>query len=222
MERMEFASPEREDEVDLRLESEVFLDHERIDNSKDVDDQLTRLRDTLSEDSDGIIHLDIPAYRYDFATNPFVGTGPKVTKTYEISRYLDVVFLHRFMYQEILVVGIRSREFVGEAGRAEFVKHIRDTGGVPIIQQHQQPYDFLAMEFLPFMTYHTTAALFRLHHTLEPGVVERPHYPIDVWMIFDAHAYEEIETIDRDFRSPFRLRVGYDRRASLIGVAQIN
>ena len=59
------------DDIDLRPESEVFQDHERID-SKDLDDQLIALRDQLSEDTGGIIHIDIPAYRYDFADNPFV------------------------------------------------------------------------------------------------------------------------------------------------------
>ncbi len=209
------------EDVDLRHESEVFADHERIDNKKDVDDELTQLRDTLAEDSDGIIHLDIPAYVYDFATNPFVGMGPNVTKTYEISRYLDVVFLHRFMYQEILVCGVRSREFVEETGRAAFVKHIRETGGLSLRDSASEPV-IRALEFLPFITYHSTAAVFRLYHTLEPRSKERPHYPIDVWMIFDAHAYEEVPEAARDVRNVFRLRDGYDRRASLLGVAQIN
>ena len=57
------------DDIDLRPESEVFQDHERID-SKDLDDQLIALRDQLSKDTGGIIHIDIPAYRYDFADNP--------------------------------------------------------------------------------------------------------------------------------------------------------
>ena len=107
------------DDINLRPESEVFQDHERIDNGKDLDDdQLNTLRDQLSEDTDGIIHIDIPAYRYDFADNPFVGMGPNRTKTYEISRYVDIVFLHRFMYQEIIVCGLQSRKFTNEIGRA--------------------------------------------------------------------------------------------------------
>ena len=116
-----------EDDVDLRTEFEVFKDHERLVTGKDTDDGLALLRDTLAEDNDGIIHLDIPPYQYDFAANPFIGMGPEVTKTYEISRYLDVVLLHRFMFQDILVGGIRSRELVDERGRAAFVKHIRET-----------------------------------------------------------------------------------------------
>lgn len=45
-------SNEREPDVDLRREHEVFADHERIDNGRDIDTQLAKLRDSLSEDSD--------------------------------------------------------------------------------------------------------------------------------------------------------------------------
>lgn len=213
-------SAEKEPSVDLRHESELFADHERIDNAKDIDTQLARLRDTLSEDKDGVIHLTIPAYDYDFATNPFVGMGPHVVRTYEISRHLDVVFLHRFMYQNILVCGIRSREFVGEKGRAAFVRHAVQTGGVRVVADEHVDYDFAAVLFAPFAQWHTTAAFFTLYHKQMPHVAERPHYPIDVWLIYDADAYREVEAVD--FRRGYRLREGYDRRSTLLGVAQIN
>lgn len=206
--------------VDLRHESEVFLDHERIDNHKDVDDELAQLRDQLSEDTDGIIHIDIPAYRYDFANNPFVGMGPNRTKTYEISRYVDIVFLHRFMYQEIIVCGLQSRKFTNEAGRAAFIKRIRETGGLPLNRDGSEP-EVLGRAFVPYMPYHTTDAFFRLYHTVMPRVAERPHYPLDVWLIFDENAYQEVDG-SPDFRQAYRLRRGFDRRASLLGVAQIN
>jgi hypothetical protein len=208
-------------EIDRRRESEVFSDHERLDNARDTDDRLAALRESLSEDVDGIIHLTIPAYAYDFATNPFVGMGPKVRRTYEISRHIDIVFLHRFMYQDILVCGIRSREHVDEIGRAAFVAHIHDTGGLIIDGDATEGYDFLAMHFSPYVASDTTAPWFTRYHKQEPYSVEHPHWPIDVWMIYDADAYERIEGPD-DFRCTYRLRDGYDRRASLLGVAQIN
>ena len=207
------------DDIDLRPESEVFQDHERID-SKDLDDQLIALRDQLSEDAGGIIHIDIPAYRYDFADNPFVGMGPNRTKTYEISRYVDIVFLHRFMYQEIIVCGLQSRKYTNETGRAAFIKRIRETGGLPLNQDGSEP-EVLGRAFVPYMPYHTTDAFFRLYHTVMPRVAERPHYPLDVWLIFDENAYQEIDG-SPDFRQAYRLRQGFDRRASLLGVAQIN
>ncbi len=222
MEHIEFPSFEdKHDEVDLRHESEIFQDHERIDNGKDIDDQLAQLRDALSEDSDGIIRLPIPAYEYDTAINPFVGMGPQVVKTYEISRYIDVVFLHRFMYQDIIVCGLQSGKFVPLEKRGTFVKHIRDTGGIPLDTDEPRPFDIVGLTFVPFVQYHTTDPVFRLYHTLMPRVEERPHYPLDVWMIFDAHAYEEVPYAT-DFRRTYKLKPNVDRRASLLGVAQIN
>ncbi|MFZ1801335.1 MAG: hypothetical protein WAW62_01745 [Candidatus Saccharimonas aalborgensis] len=210
-------------EVDLRQEAEVFLDHERVDNGRDSDikTQLVKLRESLSEDSDGIIHLTIPAYSYDFSENPFVGLGRDRTKTYEISRYIDVVFLHRFMYQDIIVCGLQSRQFVDEGSRASFVKKMRETGGIPIDTREHRSFDILGMEFCPYVEYHSTDAFFKLYHTVMPRVADRPHYPLDVWLIFDANAYQEVEGAS-DFRRAFCLKSGYDRRASLLDIAQIN
>ncbi len=211
----------RERSIDMRRENEVFADHERLDNARDTDNQLALLRESLSEDVDGIIHLSIPAYVYDFMTNPFLGMGPTVRRTYEISRHIDVVFLHRFMYHDILVCGIRSREHTDERGRAAFVKHIRDTGGMILDGDEADMYDFLAMRFSPYVASDTTAAWFTRYHKQEPYSRERPQWPIDVWMIYDADAYEPVGG-NGDFRRAYRLRSGYDRRASLLGIAQIN
>lgn len=211
----------RERGVDMRFESELFQDHERIDNDKDGDTELARLRDTLGEDREGILHLTIPEYKYDFTDNPFVGMGPHVRRTYAISRYLDVVFLHRYMYQDILVCGLRSREYVNERGRPAFVQHVRATGGMPVMLENRQAYDFLALKFSPYVASDTTAAWFTLYHKQEPQSLERPHYPVDVWVIYDAGAYEEVLGVG-DFRKAYRLRPGYDRHTSVLGIAQIN
>lgn len=207
--------------VDLRAESELFQDHERLDGQQAVSAELSRLRDALVEDSEGILHLNIPEYSYSFTDNPFIGMGPRVRRTYAVSRYLDVVFLHRYIFHDILVCGLRSREFVKEKGRGAFVRHIRETGGVPLTLESDQPYDFLARKFSPYVASDTTAAWFTLYHKQEPYSLERPHYPVDVWVIYDANTYEEVPDAG-DFRKAYRLKHGYDRPTSLLGIAQIN
>lgn len=223
-ERLEGRGVEQEqthdNEVDLRHESELFKDHERIDSSGD-DAELSRLRDSLTEDIEGILHLTIPEYDYNFATNPFIGMGPRVRRTYAISRYLDVVFLHRYMFQDILVCGLRSRAFVDERGRPAFVKHLRDTGGIPISLTTADSYDFLALKCAPYVPSDTTAAWFALYHKQEPLSLESPHYPVDVWVIYDANAYQEVPNVG-DFRKAYRLKPGYNRQTSVLGIAQIN
>lgn len=212
-------SPEEESAVDLRSEHEIFRDHERLD-AQDKEDGNSLDADELAETKDGIIYIAIPAYDYDFSTNPFVGMAPHMTYTYEVSRHLDVTFLHRFMYQDIVVCGLRSREFVPEQKRAAFIKHIRQTGGVPQVADSDVPYEFAGVKFSPYVEYHTTAAFFARYHKQPPLSEERPHYPLDVWMIFDANAYEEVAPVD--FRRGYRLRPGYERRSALLGLAQIN
>ena len=44
---------------------------------------------------------------------------------------------------------------------------------------------------------------------------------VDIWLIFDAEAYEEVAG-SGDFRQAYRLKDGYDRNSSLLGVAMIN
>lgn len=205
--------------VDLRMESELFQDHERVDSQKDIDEKLARLRDTLTEDYDGIIHLDIPEYYYDFNANPFVGMDAHRRRTYAISRYLDVVFMHRFMFQNIIVCGLQSRKFVEETGRSSFVKQIRERGGISI--EPGVPYDILGQRFSPMMTSSTVSAMFYLYHKQIPRSEERPQYPLDVWLVYDAASFTTA-TGSPDFRQAFTLHRDADRRASLLGVAQIN
>ncbi len=210
---------ERETSVDLRMESELFQDHERVDSQKDIDEKLARLRDTLTEDYDGIIHLDIPEYHYDFMTNPFVGTDAERRRTYAISRYLDVVFMHRFLFQNIIVCGLQSRKFVDDNHRGEFVKHIRERGGIPI--EPGVPYDILGQRFMPLMTSSTVTAMFYLYHKQPPRSLEIPQYPLDIWLVYDAESYRIAEG-SPDFRQAFTLHRNHSRQASLLGLAQIN
>lgn len=188
--------------------------------NRQMEKDLAKLRESLAADDDGVIHLDIPAYRYDPSKNPFVGMGPHIVRTRQISRHLDVVFLHRFMYHDILVVGVRSADFVAPNKRKEFVRHIRETGGLPVVDEGQAC-DFLAQRFSPFVASDSTAPTFRLYHKEQPYSLQIPHQPIDVWMIFDMMAYEQVDG-SPDFREAYRLRDGYDRNSSLLGVAMVN
>ncbi|PID32648.1 hypothetical protein CR956_01325, partial [Candidatus Saccharibacteria bacterium] len=104
-------TPDAAEELRSRESSRESSERERTITHQ----ELTQLRETLAEDSDGIIHLSIPAYEYNFSINPFVGVGPRVRRIQEVSRHLDVVFLHRFMYQDVIVAGICSRDYVEDS-----------------------------------------------------------------------------------------------------------
>lgn len=207
-------------EVDLRRENEIFRDHERLKAAED-EAFLKLARDQLVEEVDGVMHIALEAYGYDFATNPFLTSGPRGRKVYAIARYLDVTFLHHYMYQNILVCGLRSREFAGESSRAKFIKHLRESGGDAV--RHEESYDFLALKFSPYVEYHSTLPIFQFYHEQSPHTEERPQYPLDAWVIYDAEAYEKTgEPRGHDPRTAYRLKSGYVRSQTVLGVAQIN
>lgn len=228
----EIGGGEREPSVDLRHESEVFADHERLGGAED-EAWLALARDTLAEDTDGVLHIDIPDYRYDPDTNPFVGVGPQVTRIFQVARVIDVVLLHRFMFHDILVCGLRSADYAQSHTRANFVKRVRESGGGIVsaddILLQEAPgakrdevgrFEFEAMRFAPYVSSYSVGSWLERYHKQPPYRDERPHQPVDVWLIYDEHAYERVS--GDSVRGQYRLRDGFDRKSSLLAVAQIN
>lgn len=222
-ERGEGVEDGRESEADLRTERELFQDHERLDGDDEKADALVKsIKDQLAEESDGIIYIPIPEYSYDTKGNPFLGMGPRTIRLYSIARYLDVTFLHRFMYGDILVCGVRSGEYVEPRRRGAFVEHIRDTGGLPIEAVDGRDFDFEALKFSPYVASDSTMALFELYHKSDAHAGDRPHYPVDTWLVYDSGSYESVGEGQIEKLARYRLCPAYDRSASLIAVAVIN
>lgn len=206
-------------EVDLRHESEVFADHERLSGAED-EAWLALARDTLAEDTDGVLHIDIPDYRYDTDTNPFLGHGPHATRIFQIARVIDVVLLHRFMFHDILVCGLRSADFAESHTRANFVKRVSESGGGIVLADESSGYDIEAMRFAPYVASYSVGDWLERYHKQLPYRDERPHHPVDVWLIYDERAYERVS--GDSGCAQYRLKAGYDRKSSLLTVAQIN
>lgn len=205
------------EDVDLRHESEVFQDHERMDGDDEKAAAIVKSeKDKLAEETDGIIYISIPEYDYDISHNPFLGMGPNTVRIYSISRHLDVTFLHKFMYGNILVSAIQSGKYVPPHKRAKFVEHLKKTGGLPLGAGEKRGYDFTALRFAPYVGSDSTMPMFELYHKSDAYAGERPHYPLDVWAVYDLVAYDEVGG------GRYRLKPGYDRQSSLLAAAVIN
>lgn len=211
-----------EDDLDLRAEKDVFPDHERPVGVGFSDAALQADRETLADEEDGIIYIKLPVYNYDQSKNPFIGMGPHTIRLYEISRHLDVTFLHRFMYGSILVRGLRSGEYVSKYQRKKFVKHIKETGGLPVSQLESQGFDFEALRFAPYVASDTTRAIFDKYHLSDEYAGVRPHLPVDVWLVHDINAYELVGEESDNKLAKYALKEDYDRGSSLLAVAVIN
>lgn len=208
--------------IDLHREDEVFADHERLGQQEE--DALRALaRESIAEESDGILRLTITDYNYSFEHNPFVGMGSNVKRVYQIARYLDVTFLHKFMYHDILVTAVSSYDYVKAYKRGEFVKRIKETGGSALQIDESKPYDFAALRFSPYVASDTTLPFFEQFHKTEPHASKRPHHPLDVWLVYDANAYQENATKNTtSSMRTYALKKDYDRPRSLLAIAQIN
>lgn len=212
----------RELDLDLRNENEIFRDHERLDDIDLSDDSLRADREALASEEDGVLYVSLPTYKYDISQNPFLGFGPKTIRVYSIARHLDVMFLHRFIYSDILVQGLRSASYVAVRQRKKFVKHIQQTGGLPVLEGDSRDCDFEALRFAPYVASDTTIPLFERYHKSRKYADIRPHTPVDIWLVHDMSAYERVSKESNNKIAQYRLLEGYDRRSSLLAVAVIN
>lgn len=168
----------------------------------------------------GVTYIDIPKYRYDKSSNPFIQKGADREKPYGIARYLDIAMLHQFINADILICGVRSSDF-GTLNRRELIERIRESGGLPVIDEDQD-YDIEAMAFSPFVGYFTTLPFFDLYHTDPRYAEEIPHPTVDIWLVFDINAYEWVGEGQTNRIGRYKLSSDYDRLASLLAVAVIN
>ena len=206
----------------MRNESEIFRDHERLEVN-DTEDQSKILDDDqLAEEKDGVLYVPIPVYDYDTKYNPFLGMGPNTIRLYSVARHLDVMFLHRFMYGNILVRGLRSGDYVKKYQRKKFIKHIQESGGLPVSQMSEQGYDFEALRFSPYAASDTTMPLFEWYHKSEQHAGDRPHHPVDIWIVYDINAYQQLSEESNGKVARYKLLPDYDRRSSLLAIAVIN
>lgn len=168
----------------------------------------------------GITYINIPEYQFDSSRNPFVEMGVNRERPYGIARYLDIALLHQFMHGDILICGVRSTDF-GLFNREDLIRQVQESGGLPI-NDLGLDYDFEALEFSPFVASFSTLPFFDLYHKSSPHAEKRPHHPVDIWLIFDIKAYQQIGDGQAKGLYRYRLLPDYDRHASLLALAVIN
>lgn len=169
---------------------------------------------------DGVTYISIPEYRFDSSRNPFVEMGVNRERPYGIARYLDITLLHQFVIGDILICGVRSKDFE-LLNRKDLIRQIQESGGPPI-NDLSADYDFEALGFSPYISSFSTLPVFNLYHKNSPHAEKIPHYPIDIWMIFDINAYEQVSKGQVAGVNRYRLRPDYDRHSSLLSLAVIN
>lgn len=184
-------SPEKNAE---KLERDVFGEHE---NESGVfrDNEL----DPNREDEDvseyvalgKIVRVAIPEYEYDIKENPFAFDLEHPKDLTPIAERLNAEIQARFEGKDILVRAVQSGHFTLQ--RNQLIKSIVAHGGDHVFARNEEADTIYALDFTPWSSESTALKMLEGFHKFKPKSEEHPHYPVDIWMIFDATSYDNVE-----------------------------
>lgn len=213
---------EHSQELDLRLERDVVRDNEKPLFDESVIRDETQNTMLLSR-------ISVPLYHFSSSSNPFAWDESERVDLEPIAQALDTEILRRFEGRNILVRGIQSHnhedtspskllEQIIRYGTDRYLDIASDLSSTQI--------DLYAVEYRSFSAKDSTIGIFEGFHKWKPKSEERPHYPIDIVMIFDASSYERVEYLHPRHgvvaSDAWRLRTGVVRHESLLGIVAIN
>jgi len=166
-------------------ESGVFKDHELDPQSEDEDvSEYIKLGK--------IVQVAIPEYEYDIEGNPFAFDAEQPREVAPIADRLNAEIAERFEGKNILVRAVQSGHFTLQ--RNQLIKSIVAHGGDHVFRRGDEVSDTIyALGFEPWTKESTVLKTLEGFHKFKPKSEERPHYHLDIWMIFDAENYENVE-----------------------------
>ena len=166
-------------------ESGVFRDHEFDPQSEDEDiSEYVKLGK--------IVHILIPEYEYTTGGNPFAFDAKQPRDLASVAEKLNKEIRERFEGKNILVRAVQSGHFT--LRRGQLVKSIVAHGGDHVFRRADKAAgDIYALGFKPWTSESTVLKTLEGFHKFKPKSEERPHYPVDIWMVFDAASYENVE-----------------------------
>lgn len=163
-------------------ESGVFKDHELDPQNEDEDvSEYVKLGK--------IVHIAIPEYGYDIKENPFAFDAEHPEDITSVASRLDNEIRERFEGENILVRAVQSGHFTLQ--RHQLIKSIVAHGGDHVFRRGDEVTDTIfALGFEPWTKESTVLKTLEGFHKFKPKSEERPQYPVDIWMVFDASEYK--------------------------------
>ena len=137
-----------------------------------------------------VSYLTIPGYIFDINDNPYAFSLDSPLPLKPIAEKLDQEILARFQSKNILIRAIQSGHY--SMNREASLDSIINNGGDFHLNQASLAY---AMSFMPWQKDSTILSNLEGFHKYKPKREERPQNPADIWMIFDAKCYKNIEYI---------------------------
>lgn len=178
-----------------KLERHVFGEHENESGVfKDYEIDPQNEDEDVSEyvKTGKIVRIAIPEYTYDTNENPFAFDSEQPKNLSRIADRLDVEIMGRFGGSNILVRAVQSGHFTLQCN--QLIKSIVAHGGDYVFRRGDEvPGIMYAQGFEPWTSESTILTILEGFHRFKPKSEERPQYPVDIWMVFDAYEYENEE-----------------------------
>ncbi|NLA42930.1 hypothetical protein GX865_02105 [Candidatus Saccharibacteria bacterium] len=143
-----------------------------------------------------------------------------------VSTSLRDSIAEHFKGYSILLRGVQSAYH--DISREDFIKEILRTGTDRIGGQESlvDDIDFYAAYYDSFSTDDDVARLFGGFHTFKPKCEQRPQYPADIWLVYDATRYMNVSYIHPRHnvvaRDGWRLAKGSNMSQTLKAIYVIN
>ena len=137
-------------------------------------------------------YIDIPDYQFDINTNPFAFDAKPQRLLTGVAKTINHAINTNFNTSDLLIRGIQSSQHLNIYTRDELIEIIKKEGSDFYSNDiSEQDVIFAA----PYESGASIESILAGFHIYKPKCEELPQYPVDIWMIFDAGAYENIEYI---------------------------
>lgn len=161
-----------------------------------------------------IISVTIPEYIYDPASNPFAYNHINPSSVDSIAKKIDTAIQDSLLTKDTLVRGLQSGKHT-RVDRIQLVSLIAKNG-----RDHPED-EVHSAEYTPGST---ILSILNGFHAWKPKCEEIPHYPVDIWMIFDRNAFDTIEYLHprHNILVKDRWRLKNPGNNGLLGIVVVN
>ncbi len=163
------------------LEYDPSYDPERLDGSTEKTSEVDKTPSTGTP----VAYFNIDNYTFDEDSNPFAWDADEQRSTAELARSISSALSQNFNIEDSIIRGVQSAHH--DIPRDELIRRIL-TLGSDIYQGSKSP-EIYAQEF----SAETIQKIIDGFHVYKPKCDERPQYPVDIWMVFDKKAFENVE-----------------------------
>jgi len=135
-----------------------------------------------------IKNIKLDGYEFDLDTNQYDYISeitPSITLN-DISKQISLEIDSLSEKNNLIIRGIQSGKH--DSSKEDLLKAIIDNG-----REYENTIEPNTIFAAPYENSETIKQILEGFHKYKPKSEERPQYPVDIWLIFDVRAYENVE-----------------------------